>query len=65
MIIFSSDKQTHIQHVRQVLLHLLDHQLFVKAEKCEFHVPTVSFLDFVVSDDSIQMDPAMVSAVVD
>lgn len=37
-----------IQHVRQVLQPLLDHQLFVKPEKCEFHVPTVSFLGFVI-----------------
>ena len=43
ILIYSPDEQTHIQHVRQVLQRLLDHQLFVKAEKCEFHVPPVSF----------------------
>lgn len=40
----------------------LEKQLFVKAEKCEFHVSSVSFLGFVVSGDSIQLDPAKVSA---
>lgn len=53
ILIFFSDEQTHIQHVLQVLQHLLDHQLFVKAEKC-----------FLFSGDSIQMDPAKASAVV-
>lgn len=53
ILIFFSDEQTHIQHVLQVLQHLLDHQLFVKAEKC-----------FLFSADSIQMAPAKASAVV-
>ena len=50
---------------QHVLQRLLDSQLFVKAEKCELHASTLSFLGFVVSGDSIQMDPAKVSAVVD
>lgn len=63
ILVFSPDKKTHIQHVLQILKRLLDHQLFVKAEKCEFHVSTVPFLGFIVSSDNIQMDPAKVSAV--
>ena len=63
ILIFSPDESTHIQHVRSVLQCLLDHQLFVKAEKCDFHVTSVSFLGFVVSPDQIQMDPEKVSAV--
>lgn len=63
ILIFSPDEQSHILHVHQVLQRLLDHQLFVKAEKCEFHVPTVSFLGFIVSEGNIQMDPAKVKAV--
>ena len=63
ILIFSPDETTHIQHVRQVLQRLLDNLLFVKAEKCAFHVSTVSFLGFVISENSIQMDPSKVSAV--
>lgn len=49
IVIFSPDEEMHVQHVCQVLEHLLDNQLFVKAEKCEFHARTVSFLGFIVS----------------
>ena len=49
ILIFSPDEATHIQHVRSVLWRLLDHKLFVKAEKCEFHVTSVSFLGFIIS----------------
>lgn len=37
ILIFSPDLVTHTQVVREVLLRLLKNQLFVKAEKCEFH----------------------------
>ena len=63
ILIFSPDEDTHVRHVHQVLQRLLTHQLFVKAEKCEFHVSSVAFLGFIVSQDNIQMDPAKVSAV--
>ncbi|KAI2663459.1 Retrovirus-related Pol polyprotein [Labeo rohita] len=48
----------HVQHVRQVLQWLLENQLFVKAEKCEFHVKSVSFLGHIISVKGIRMDPA-------
>ena len=63
ILIFSPDEATHQIHVHQVLHQLLQHQLFVKAEKCQFHVPTVSFLGFIVSEGRIQMDPGKVKAV--
>ena len=63
ILIFSKTKQDHVQHVRRVLQRLLENQLFVKAEKCEFHVPEVSFLGFIVGTGSVQMDPAKKRAV--
>ena len=52
-VIFSSDEQMHIQLVCQVLQRLLNHPLFVSCF-------TVSFLDFVVLGNTIQVDPALV-----
>lgn len=49
ILIFSPDNITHQQHVRQVLDRLLQNQLYVKAEKCEFHVQTTSFLGFIIA----------------
>ncbi|XP_032882245.1 uncharacterized protein LOC116976461, partial [Amblyraja radiata] len=63
ILIFSPDETSHVQHVHQVLERLLLNDLFVKAEKCEFHVNTVQFLGYVVSPAGIQMDPSKVSAV--
>lgn len=48
-----------------MLRRFLENSLFVKAEKCEFHSFLVSFLSYIIAQDSIQMDSAKVSAIVD
>ncbi|KAI3365954.1 hypothetical protein L3Q82_009784, partial [Scortum barcoo] len=40
--------QGFINEVLQVLTRLLENTLYVKAEKCEFHASSVSFLGFIV-----------------
>lgn len=65
ILIFSPDLKTHVQQVRQVLQRILQHGLYVKADKCEFHQPSVSFLGFIIAKDQLQMDPEKVKAVVD
>ena len=37
----------------------------MKAEKCEFHVPSVSFLGFIIEKAQIRSDPVKVQAVAD
>ena len=63
ILIYSPDSDSHVDHVRQVLQRLLENQLYVKAEKSEFHAKTVSFLGFIIAPGEMQMDPAKVSAV--
>lgn len=38
---------------------------FVMAEKCDFHVGTVSFLGFVLEKGQVKLDPEKVKAVVE
>uniref|UniRef100_A0A8C7Y9I5 Gypsy retrotransposon integrase-like protein 1 n=1 Tax=Oryzias sinensis TaxID=183150 RepID=A0A8C7Y9I5_9TELE len=65
ILIFSRSMEEHVQHVRKVLLRLLQNQLYVKAEKCEFHTTTTSFLGLVISEGIIKMDPRKVKAVLE
>ena len=65
ILIYSSDLKKHQDHVTQVLKRLLENNLYVKAEKSEFHADTVSFLGFIVAPGRVQMDPAKISAVVE
>lgn len=52
-----------MEHVRRVLGQLLDNQLCIKGEKCEFHVTTVSVVGYIIGQDGINMDPAKVTVV--
>lgn len=37
ILIFSKDFQEHQVHIRAVLQRLLENQLYIKVEKCEFY----------------------------
>lgn len=41
ILIFSKLPKDYVQHVQVALLCLLQHSLFIKAEKCEIHVPSI------------------------
>ena len=63
ILIFSRSVEEHRVHVRQVLQRLLENRLYVKAEKCDFHVSSVSFLGYIIGQGQIRMDLSKVSAV--
>ncbi|KAF7215971.1 transcript variant X1, partial [Nothobranchius furzeri] len=63
ILIFSRSLAQHKRHVRLVLQWLLENRLFVKAEKCEFHVSVVKFLGFVLESGRLRADPDKVQAV--
>lgn len=65
ILIFSKSLSEHETHIRQVLQRLLENRLFVKGEKCEFHMSTVAFLGYIIERRNLRPDPAKVKAVMD
>ena len=63
ILIYSDNVQDHVKHVKAVLNRLLEHDLFVKAEKCLFHQSSISFLGYVLNSQGVQMDEEKVRAV--
>ncbi|KAL1277068.1 hypothetical protein QQF64_023741 [Cirrhinus molitorella] len=63
ILIYSRNVEEHQNHVCKVLNRLRQHQLYLKTEKCEFHVTTVSFLGYVISAEGVKMEPGKVDAV--
>lgn len=60
ILIFSEAEEEHLQHVRLVLRHLLENSLFVKAEKCEFHITYAAFVGFIIQQGQLLPDPAKI-----
>ncbi|KAL0152240.1 hypothetical protein M9458_051963 [Cirrhinus mrigala] len=65
ILVYSKSEAEHIDHVRTVLSRLLENQLYIKAEKCEFHVSQTSFLGYHISHHGVRMDATKVQAVTD
>jgi len=65
ILVCSRNNEEHVQHVRQVLQRLLENKLFVKAEKCEFHVNSVSFLGYIIESGQVRPDPEKIKPVIE
>ncbi|CCO33944.1 hypothetical protein RSOLAG1IB_11464 [Rhizoctonia solani AG-1 IB] len=63
ILIFSQNPAEHEEHVKEVLRHLQDMQLFCKGSKCEFHQTTVEYLGIIVSDKGFFLDKLKIQAV--
>ncbi|KAL0148230.1 hypothetical protein M9458_056462 [Cirrhinus mrigala] len=63
ILIYSKSEVEHVDHVRTLLSRLLENQLYIKAEKCEFHVKQTSFLGYNISHEGVKMDETKVKAV--
>lgn len=63
ILIFSKSYQEHVNHMKEVLSKLWDNQLYVKGEKCEFHVTTVRFLGYIISQEGVKMGESRVKVI--
>ena len=65
ILIFSKDRNEHIEHVRKVLSALRSAGLYAKIQKCEFFVPETTFLGVIVGTYGIRMDPKKIETITD
>ena len=60
IIVFSSDLETHLDHLAKILQRLRKAGLYTKLKKKkknEFYIPFLNFLGHRISTDGILMDP--------
>jgi hypothetical protein len=65
LIATEDDLAFHKQCVRRILQKLLDHDLYLKLSKCEFHKRRIEYLGVVLEHGQVQMDPTKVKGVAD
>ena len=63
IIIFSKSFEEHLTHMDLVFMRLQEAKIKLKASKCHFAYPQVTYLGHIVSCNGIQPDPDKVSAV--
>ena len=65
ILIYSEKEVDHVEHLRIVLSRQREHKLYAKFSKCEFWLKKVPFLDHILSEDGISVDPSKVQEVMD
>lgn len=65
ILIYSKSEKEHIQHLKQALRKLEEHQLYANIKKCEFGQNLISYLGHIVSNEGVWVDKEKVQAMVD
>ena len=63
ILIFSNNKLEHKHYIRKVLKRLYNTSLQIDLKKCEFHVTRTKYLGFIISTNSIKVNPDKISVV--
>ncbi len=63
IIIYLNILEEHVNHVFKVLECLNKRNLYFKSKKCEFHKEKVDFLEFVVEQHEVRMNPKKLRAI--
>ena len=53
IFIYNNLKMKHIEHVNKMLLKLEKINLYLNIDKCEFHVITIKYLNFIIIIEDI------------
>lgn len=63
IMIFTENLDEHRCTTREVLKVLRENKLYLKPEKCDFEKTEVDFLEMVVGNGKVCMDPSKVAAI--
>ena len=64
ILIYSDNEAEYELHVMMVLQRLRDASLQVDIKKTEFYITRTKYLSFIVSTNSIEVDPEKISTIV-
>lgn len=63
ILIYSKTLDDHVAHLKQVFEILQEHKLYIKFSKCAFAQHTIVYLDHVISDKGVAIDPSKIAAI--
>ncbi|GKA48856.1 putative reverse transcriptase domain-containing protein [Tanacetum coccineum] len=65
ILIYSKNKKEHEEHLKAVQELLKKEKFYAKFSKCEFWIPKVQFLSYVIDSQGIHVDPAKIKSIKD
>lgn len=64
ILVYSKTLEDHLQHLKEILQIMRDHQLYAKKSKCSFGQSQMGYLGHVISGEGVSTDPEKVKAMV-
>src|SRR5215467_11424153 len=65
ILIFAEDQPKLVRRTHQVLQTLLDNDLYLKLEKCEFNKQKLEYLGHIITPGRVEMDPTKLDGIRD
>ena len=65
ILVFSNNKEDHLQHLKFMLDTLSKHCLYENMKKCSFLQKIVVFMGFVISTEGVNMDSKKMKAILE
>ena len=65
LIYINEIHENHVKYIYQILQYFLDHDLYIKLKKYEFHIQETQFLNFIISSNNITMNSEYISIIID
>ncbi|GJR81344.1 putative reverse transcriptase domain-containing protein [Tanacetum coccineum] len=65
ILIYSKNKKEYEEHLKSIMELLKKEELYTKFSKCEFWLPKVQFLSYVINSQGIHVDPAKIESIKD
>lgn len=57
ILVFSSTFSNHLAHLKPMFLKLQQNELCLNLDKCEFAMPEVHFLNFIIGNNGVKTNP--------
>lgn len=65
ILIYSSSWELHLQHVKEVLTLIREHQLSIKLKKCDFGKNELEYLGHIITHKGVKADCSKIKAMTD
>jgi hypothetical protein len=65
ILIYSKNKEEHVEHLRLVLQVLRENQLYTNFSKCDFFQKQVHYLGHVISKEGVAVDPDKIKSIME
>jgi hypothetical protein len=65
ILVYSKTKEEHEKHLRVVLQTLRKHKLYAKFDKCVFYQKKIQYLEHVISEEGIVVDPEKIRTIME